>query len=174
MHEEFIRKSIELAITSGKNGNASFGAVLVHEGQIIASAENTEITGQGYGHAEYNLVIQAAAQFPESVLTTSTLYTSCTPCLRCTCSILAAGIPRIVYSVSSAGFARLIPEEYTALSCEEIAKRLELSHIEIVGPILEDEGLRAFEYWGGKHTPLADLLAHAQQARDSKLKGHPG
>jgi tRNA(adenine34) deaminase len=168
MHEEFIRKSIELAITSGKNGNASFGAVLVHEGQIIATGENTEITGQGYGHAEYNVVIQVAAQFPESVLTASTLYTSCTPCLRCTCLILAAGIQRIVYSVSSAGFARLIPEEFTTLSCEEIVRRLELSHIEILGPILEDEGMCAFEYWGGKYTLLADLLAHAQQARDSK------
>ena len=51
-HEEFMRKAIELAIASGKKGNYTFGAVLVHEDKIIASGENTQVTGDGYGHAE--------------------------------------------------------------------------------------------------------------------------
>jgi tRNA(Arg) A34 adenosine deaminase TadA len=44
-HDPFIRKAIELAIASGKKGNDTFGAVLVHEGAIIATAENTQNTG---------------------------------------------------------------------------------------------------------------------------------
>lgn len=75
-HEQFIRKAIELAISSGKKGNNTFGAVLVHDGKIIATAENTEVTGDGYGHAEYNLAIKSAQQFPERVLRECTFYTS--------------------------------------------------------------------------------------------------
>jgi tRNA(Arg) A34 adenosine deaminase TadA len=83
-HEKYIRKAIELAITSGKKGNNIFGAVLVHQNKILAIAENTEQTGEGYGHAEYNLAIQSAQRFPVSVLRESTFYTSATPCPRCT------------------------------------------------------------------------------------------
>ena len=51
-HEDFIRACYRLAIRSGKKGNHTFGAVLVYDDEIVASAENTEVTGKGYGHAE--------------------------------------------------------------------------------------------------------------------------
>ena len=165
-HEPFIRKAIELAIASGKKGNDTFGAVLVHEGRIIATAENTQNTGRGYGHAEYSLAIQAAQQFPESLLRESTFYCSVTPCPRCAFSILAIGIRRIVISVEYDAFASLIPAEFTMLSIQEIVRRLELEDVEIVGPILEEEGMRAFEYWGGEHHPLEELLAFARRERE--------
>lgn len=168
MHEPFIRQAIELAITAGKNGNHTFGAALVHEGQVIATAENTAITGTGYGHAEYNLAIKAASEFPESVLTNCTLYSSCTPCARCTFSMLAVGIPRIVYSVGRAAFDSLLPEPYVTLDVEDIIRRLELDHVEVIGPVLEDEGLLAFQYWGGEFKPLAEILAFAKQAREKR------
>jgi tRNA(Arg) A34 adenosine deaminase TadA len=163
-HEIFIRKAIELAITSGKKGNDSFGAVLVHNGEIIETAENTSMTEPGFGHAEYNLVIKSAQRLPESVLTECTLYSSTIPCPRCTCAIIAAGIGRVVYSVSYASFAKLIPGEYNELSCDEIVRRLERD-FEVIGPILEDEGMRAFEYWGGDYRPLEELLEEARRER---------
>jgi tRNA(Arg) A34 adenosine deaminase TadA len=162
-HEIFIRKAIELAIKSGKKGNNSFGAVLVHRNKVIATAENTEQTGEGYGHAEYNLAIQCAQQFPETVLKESIFYTSTTPCPRCTFSILALGIKRIVISVSYEGFAKLIPEKFEMLSINEIVDRLGLEAVEIVEPVLEEEGMRAFEYWGGEYHPLEELLENAKK-----------
>lgn len=165
-NDPFIRQAIELAITSGKKGNDTFGAVLVHEGTIIATAENTQNTGEGYGHAEYNLSIKAAQQFPESVLRECTFYVSATPCPRCVFSILAIGIKRIVICVEYEAFATLIPEEFTMLSIQEIVRRLELKDVEILGPVLEDEGMRAFEYWGGEHHPLEELLEFARRERE--------
>ena len=165
-HEQFIRKAIEVAITSGKRGNNTFGAVLVHDGEIIATAENTEITGKGYGHAEYNLAIKSAQQFPEQVLRECIFYTSATPCPRCTFAILAIGIKRIAMSVSYDGFARLIPEKFDMLSIEEIVRRLSIDDVEILGPILEEDGLRAFEYWGGEYRPLEELLEYARLERE--------
>lgn len=169
-HEQFIRKAIELAVASGKEGNHTFGAVLVHEGEIIATAGNTAVTGDGYGHAEYNLVLKSAEQVPDSVLQESTLYTSTAPCNRCSFAILAAGIKRIVYSVSYEGFARVAPD-YKVLTLYEITDRLNLTEVEIVGPILEEEGLRAFEYWGGEYRPLAELLDESQQAGRQETNG---
>jgi len=51
-------------------------------------------------------------------------------------------------SVSYEGFAQLIPGKFDMLSIEDIVSRLDLKDVEILGPILEEEGLRAFEYWG--------------------------
>jgi tRNA(adenine34) deaminase len=166
-HEMFMRKAIELAITSGKKGNDAFGAVLVHDGEIVETAENTSMTEPGFGHAEYNLVIKSAQRFPESVLAESALYSSTIPCLRCTCAILAAGIRRIVYSVSYESFAKLIPGEYNELSCDEIVRRLGCD-VEVIGPILEEEGMRTFEYWGGDYRPLEELLEEARRVREGQ------
>jgi tRNA(Arg) A34 adenosine deaminase TadA len=163
-HEAFIRECLALAIKSGKKGNYTFGAVLVHEGKIIESAENTEVTGSSYGHAEYNLVVKAIERHPDDVLSNSTLYTSTTPCPRCTFAILAANVPRIVYSVSHAAFGRLFPGELKNMPCEEIIERTE-RQVETVGPILEDEGLRVFEHWAGEYTPLEEILERARRAK---------
>ena len=100
-HEGFIRECHSLAISAGKKGNHTFGAVLVHEDNIIATAENTERTGEGYGHAEYNLAIQSAQQFPERILRECTFYTSATPCPRCTFASLAIGVRRIAIGESA-------------------------------------------------------------------------
>ena len=166
-HRIFMRRAIELAITSGKKGNDTFGAVLVHNGEMIETAENTSMTEPGLGHAEYNLVIKSAQCFPESVLTECTLYSSSIPCPRCTCAIIAAGIKRIVYGVSCASFAKLIPGEYNELSCDEVVRRLERD-VEVIGPILEDEGMKAFEYWGGDYRPLEELLEEARRVREGR------
>lgn len=164
--EKFMRAAIELAIASGKKGNNTFGAVLVHNGEIVARAENTEITGSGYGHAEFNLVMESVRQFPEEMLRAATLYTSTAPCRRCSFAILSAGIKELVFGVSYDGFARLIPARYKTLTVHEIIDRLGLQDLEIRGPLLEEEAMRAFEYWGGEHRPLEELLEKARLGRE--------
>jgi tRNA(Arg) A34 adenosine deaminase TadA len=148
-HEAFVRQCHQLAISAGKKGNHTFGAVLVHDGEIIATAENTVNTDQdNFRHAEYNLVMQNKDKFSEEVLSASTLYTSTAPCYLCTATILAAGISKIVYSVSYEAFAKLIPGGYQYIPCEEFAERLG-TDTRVIGPILEEEGLGVFRYWEG-------------------------
>jgi tRNA(Arg) A34 adenosine deaminase TadA len=165
-HERSIRQAIELAITSGKKGNHTFGAVLVHDSQVIATAENTEVSGEGYGHAEYNLAIESGRRFSERVLRECTVYTSTAPCPRCAFAILALGIPRIAFSVSPAAFAKLVPGKPDTLTMDEIIRKLGLKDVELLGPFLEDEGLRAFEYWGGEYHPLEELLEDARREKE--------
>ena len=71
-------------------------------------------------------------------------------------------------SVSYDGFAQLIPEKFDMLRIEEIVRRLCLDDVEILGPFLEEEGLRAFEYWGGEYRPLEELLEHARFEREKQ------
>ena len=63
--------------------------------------------------------------------------------------ILAAGIGRIVFSVSYEAFSEFIASGYKYISCEEIAARLGRD-TDVIGPILEEEGLRVFQYWEGR------------------------
>jgi hypothetical protein len=71
--------------------------------------------------------------------------------------------------VSYQRFALLIPKKFETTTINEIVNRLGLKDVEILGPILEEEGMRAFEHWGGEYHPLETLLEQARQERDKKL-----
>jgi tRNA(Arg) A34 adenosine deaminase TadA len=146
-HEPFIRQCYDLAIAAGEAGNHTFGALLVHQGQVILTAENTVNTAADQTrHAELNLVARAQQQFPAEVLRECTLYTSTAPCLMCTGAIWWAGIPRVVYGVSYERFGTLIPGGYRFLHIGEVFRQLG-TPMEAIGPVLEDEGMKVYKYW---------------------------
>ena len=37
--------------------------------------------------------------------------------------------------------------------------------IQMIGPVLEDEGMHTFEYWGGEHRPLEELIAEMDEMK---------
>lgn len=76
-HEVYIKRCYELAISAGKKGYDTFGAVLVCEGKIIAEAENTADYHKGiFGHAEFNLVHKCANKFSDELFENAVFYTS--------------------------------------------------------------------------------------------------
>jgi hypothetical protein len=83
-------------------------------------------------------------------------------------SVLAVDIKRVVMSVSYQAFARLIPGDFDTLSMHDIVSRLGLTDVEVIGPVLEDVGMRAFQYWGGQYRPLEELLEEARHAREEQ------
>ena len=53
--ERFMKRCYELAISAGKKGYDTFGAVLVCDGKILEEAENTaDYENRIFGHAEFN------------------------------------------------------------------------------------------------------------------------
>ena len=40
-YSKYMKRCYELAISAGKKGHDTFGAVLVHDGKILEEAENT-------------------------------------------------------------------------------------------------------------------------------------
>jgi hypothetical protein len=43
--------------------------------------------------------------------------------------------------------------------------------VELVGPVLEEEGMRAYEWWAGEHMTLDDRLAWAAREREGEKGG---
>lgn len=158
-HEKYIRKCYDLAVSAGKKGYDTFGAMLVHDGEILASAENTADYQQDlFGHAEFNLVHRCANRFADKLLRESVIYTSCAPCERCLAAIASLGVRKVVYGVSYQEFSRLTPFDDQPLDREGLLSQLHLP-VSLEGPILEDEGMHVFEYWGGEYRPLSALIA---------------
>ncbi|HDD54680.1 MAG TPA: nucleoside deaminase [Chloroflexi bacterium] len=150
---EWLRKSFAVAARSRENGNHPFGAVLVGpKFEFLLEAENTVLSGNDITeHAEINLVRMALADYDPRSLALCTIYASTEPCPMCAGAIFWSGIGRVVYGVSEAGLYRLVgeeSEEVLQIPCREL-----LAHgrrnVEVVGPLLEEEGLQVHEgFWG--------------------------
>jgi tRNA(Arg) A34 adenosine deaminase TadA len=146
-HEPFIRQAFALAISAAKKGNHPFGAVLVHQGRVILSAENTVNTGNDFtNHAEVNLLRKARQDLSSEVIRQSTLYTSAAPCMFCCATMWYSGVKTVVYGVSSKALAKLTDFEEKSISCDKLHQDTGRP-LEWIGPILEEEGLQVFCYW---------------------------
>jgi tRNA(Arg) A34 adenosine deaminase TadA len=150
---DWLRKSFSVAAQAREYGNHPFGAVLVSpQNELLMEAENTVLTGNDItGHAEINLVRMASAEYDSRSLALCTLYASTEPCPMCAGAIFWSGIGRVVYGVSESGLYHLVgveSGEVLQLSCRDV-----LAHgarnVEVIGPLLEEEGLRVHEgFWG--------------------------
>lgn len=168
IHKPYMKRCYELAISAGKKGFDTFGAVLVSDGKMIAEAENTADYEKGlFGHAEFNLVHQCANRFSDHVFENAIFYTSCAPCVRCLMAIASLGIRTVVYGVSYQQFQKLLPFEETVPDYEKILGQMRVP-IRLTGPVLEDEGMHVFEYWGGEYHPLEELIRQMDEVKRQK------
>ena len=165
---KYMKRCYELAVSAGKKGHDTFGAVLVHNGEILEEAENTSDDVRGiFGHAEFNLVHKCADRYSDEILRNSVVYTSCAPCERCLAAIASLGVHRIVCGVSYKEFCRLLPFDYRAVDREGLLKQLGIQ-MTITESVLEEEGMRVFEWWGGEYRPLADLIAEMDEVKKKR------
>jgi tRNA(Arg) A34 adenosine deaminase TadA len=142
--EKFIRQAIEIALSARKHGTHPFGALLVYEGKVLITAENSVLTEpNATGHAETNLVRFASKKFPSSTLEKCTLYTSTEPCAMCSAAIHWAKIPKVVYGCSARTLMDLAGIHDFDIPCREIFKKTNHPKVEVVGPVLEKEALVA-------------------------------
>ncbi|MCJ7623730.1 MAG: nucleoside deaminase, partial [Anaerolineaceae bacterium] len=146
-HKTFMKAAIQASQSAIDHGNHPFGAVLVQDGEIILTAENTVITEKDItGHAELNLVRQAYQTFSPEILAQCTLYTSTEPCPMCAGAIYAARIPRLVIGCSAETLARLTGSDFV-VPCRELYARSTRTP-EVIGPVLEKEAFKIHQaYW---------------------------
>jgi tRNA(Arg) A34 adenosine deaminase TadA len=147
-----VRVAIEIARKARQNGNHPFGALLVDEaGNTLLEAENTVITDRDCtGHAETNLMRKASKRYDPAFLATCTLYTSTEPCPMCSGAIFWGNVRRVVYGLSEEGLYAMIgadDEEALYLPCRDVFGKGR-KHIEVIGPLLEDEARAVHEgFW---------------------------
>lgn len=98
--EKFMRMAIEAAERALENGNEPFGAVLVKNGEVVATAENQIYTkSDPTSHAELGLIRDFCSSQKISDLSEYTLYTSCEPCCMCSGAMVWSNLGRMVYSL---------------------------------------------------------------------------
>ncbi|MCL4155169.1 UNVERIFIED_CONTAM: hypothetical protein GTU68_035933 [Idotea baltica] len=144
---DFIRETFKLARSAVNNGNNPFGAILTKDGVVIERAENTVNTSSDCtAHAEINLIRRAQTKLKTKDLTGYTLYASSEPCTMCAGAVYWANIDKVVFSCSTEKL-----REIAGKTIESDINNLlsdTSNNIEIMGPLLEDEGVEIHkEFW---------------------------
>ena len=79
-----MRKAIELSIENVKNGGGPFGAVIVKDGEIVATGVNRVTANHDpTAHAEVSAIRAACQKLGTFDLSGCEIYTSCEPCPMC-------------------------------------------------------------------------------------------
>jgi tRNA(adenine34) deaminase len=80
----YMREALAEAKRGAGQGEVPVGAVVVHQGQVIARAHNAPISGHDpTAHAEIQALRQAAQQLGNYRLEDCTLYVTLEPCAMC-------------------------------------------------------------------------------------------
>lgn len=96
----FIARCIELSAESMAKGDAPFGALVVHEGAIIAESSNNAAEKVS-DHAEIIALHLAHEKIGHSNLEGATLYSNCEPCPMCAFMSREYKVSRVVYALPS-------------------------------------------------------------------------
>ena len=135
------KPAFEAAIAEA-NGDVPIGAVIVHQGVVIAKAYNErEQLKDPTAHAEIIALTQAAAALESWRLQGCTLYVTLEPCCMCAGALVLARIDRLVYGCDD-------PKAGACNSLYNIVQDPRLNHrIEVTRGILAEDcsaQLRAF------------------------------
>lgn len=143
LDKRLIRRTVEIAKESVKDGCHPFGALLADkEGNILMEQKNAFTLGGSAYHAETLLVLRVVREYSVERLSECTLYTNFEPCCMCTGAVYWSGISRIVYGASEKSL-----KEFTGDNHEnptfDLSSREVLSHgqrsVEVVGPTEDKE-----------------------------------
>jgi tRNA(adenine34) deaminase len=97
---QFLELALQVARGAADAGEVPVGAVVVKEGQVLATGANSPIHSQDpTAHAEINALRAAALKLGNYRLDGCDLYVTLEPCAMCAGAILHARIRRVVYAV---------------------------------------------------------------------------
>jgi len=129
-----MRAALDQAKSADGAGEVPVGAVVVVNGQVIASAHNRVVTDSDpAAHAEVLALRAAAKQLDNERLVGATLYVTLEPCVMCCGAIAEARVLRVVFGAYD--------EKKGALgSAVDLTDSPALKHrFEVNGGVLQDE-----------------------------------
>lgn len=137
-----MRLALDEARRAMSHGDVPVGAVLVSDGEAIATAGNErELRNDPTAHAEMLCLRAGAERLGDWRLVGATLYVTLEPCPMCAGAMVWARIERVVYGPQD-------PIAGAAYSLYNIVQDARLNHsVEITAGVLEDESselLRSF------------------------------
>lgn len=97
----FMRLALDEARAAADEGEVPIGAVVVHDGEVIARAHNRrETDADPAAHAEFLAMEEAARVLGRWRLTGCTVYVTLEPCTMCAGLMVNARIDRCVYGAT--------------------------------------------------------------------------
>ena len=97
----WMQRALEQARAALTDSEVPIGAVIVHDGRLLAEAYNlTRTASDPTAHAESVAIRRAAARLGGWRLLDATLYVTLEPCAMCAGAIVLARIQRVVYGAS--------------------------------------------------------------------------
>jgi tRNA(adenine34) deaminase len=140
--EYFMRLALREAERALEHDDVPIGALIVHEGEVIAASRNErELRRDPTAHAEMLALREASRQLDSWRLLDTVLYVTLEPCAMCAGAIVLARVPRVVYAADD-------PKAGAAGSVLNVLAEPRLNHRPAVaGGLLAQEAadlLRAF------------------------------
>lgn len=143
--EELMRKAIELSKDNVKNGGGPFGAVIVKDGEIVATGVNrVTANNDPTAHAEVSAIREAAAKLKTFDLSGCEIFTSCEPCPMCFGAIYWAGLDKIYYANDKNDAAKIGFDD--SFIYDEFSLPKECRHLPSER-LLNYEAIEAFVLW---------------------------
>lgn len=145
---EFMDLAVRLSEENIENGGGPFGAVVVKNGEVVATGVNrVTANNDPTAHAEVEAIRNACRKLATFQLTDCDVYSSCEPCPMCLSALYWAGVRRIFFGntkedAESIEFSDKFIYDQLGLPLERRA----IPEIEV-----ENSGaIRAFERWASK------------------------
>lgn len=143
--EKYMRMAAEISFNNIDRGGGPFGAVIVRDGEVVATGANTvTLDNDPTAHAEVNAIRHACHKLKTFQLSGCTVYSSCEPCPMCLSALYWAGVRKVFYGNTKEDAEAI--DFSDKFIYEEIAKRPEdrkMQGIHVDG----SETIRAFEKW---------------------------
>jgi tRNA(adenine34) deaminase len=132
--EYFMRLALREAERAMEHDDVPIGAVIVHEGEVLATGRNEREERQDpTAHAEVLALRAAAEKLGSWRVLDSVLYVTLEPCAMCAGAIVLARMPRVVFGAWD-------PKAGAAGSVLDILAQPQLNHRpEVSGGLLAEE-----------------------------------
>jgi tRNA(adenine34) deaminase len=131
---QFMQEALAEARSAATVGEVPIGALLVHDGRVLARSGNRTIRDcDPTAHAEIIVIREAAHVLGNYRLAGITLYVTVEPCSMCAGAMIQARVPRLVYGADD-------PKGGAVCSCFQILSSPKLNHqVQVTSGVLAEE-----------------------------------
>ncbi len=147
-NEKFMRMAIELSKESVRKGGGPFGAVIVRNGEVVATGSNSvTLNNDPTAHAEVSAIRNACQQLHDFQLDGCEIYSSCEPCPMCLSAIYWAGIEKIYFANNRQDAAEIGFDDsfiYDQIPLDPAQRSVKSEEM------LREEAIEAFRMWDEK------------------------
>ena len=145
--QAFLKEAIKLARDNVENGGRPFGALVVKDGEAIATGVNRIVsTNDPTEHAELNAIRAASRKLASPRLDGCTVYASGHPCPMCMAAMQMSGVKEVVYAFSNEDgepYGLSTASAYAELAKPFTERSMKIRHV----PAEADSAERLYDYW---------------------------